>query len=164
MLHVFISNVSYNKSKILFWRSSNDFRGSSLIPSIRKLFLLDLSSRSANFLQISNSRVGFAVCITPTSSFIELSSFSRFCTFSFMFKNFRSICFWVKLELSLKSSTSVLTEVRLSHCWSRLSFSNAWCPDIRSNTNFFVFCKHSPLVWFHVLVTFLQKFLLFLWQ
>ena len=38
-----------------------DSRGSSLIPSIRKLFLLDLSSRSANFLGISNAHVGSVV-------------------------------------------------------------------------------------------------------
>ena len=85
LLHVFISNFSYNKSKIFFWRSSSDFLRSSLIPSIRKLFLLDLYSRSTNFLQISNSCVGSVVCITPTSSFIELSSFfpyisSEMCT------------------------------------------------------------------------------------
>ena len=64
-----------------------------LIPSIRKLFPLDLSSRSTKFLQISNAHVGYVVCITPMSSFVELSSFSRFCAFSFMFKNLWSICF-----------------------------------------------------------------------
>ena len=57
LLLVFISNFSYNNSNILFWHSSNDFGRSSLIPSIRKLFLLDPSSRFANFLQISNSRL-----------------------------------------------------------------------------------------------------------
>ena len=138
-LLVLNSNFSYNKWKILFWHSSNDFRRSSWIPSIRKLFLLDLSSKSTNFLRISNANVGSVICITPTSSFVELSSFSRFCTFSFMVKNLWSICFWVKLGLSLKSSTSVFTKVRLSHYWSSLPFSNAWCPDIRSNTDFSCF-------------------------
>ena len=116
--------------QLVFSHSYSDSRGSSLILNIRKLFLLDLSSRSTNFLQI---------CITPTSSFVELSSFSRLCTFSFMFGNLWSISFKVKLRLSLSSSMSVFTEVRLSHSWSRLCFSNPWCPDIRSNTDFSFF-------------------------
>ena len=125
--------------QLVFSHSYSDSRGSSLILNTRKLFLLDLSSRSTNFLQISNAHVGPVVCITPTSSFVELSSFSRLCTFSFMFGNLWSISFKVKLRLSLSSSMPVFTEVRLSHSWSRLCFSNPWCPDIRSNTDFSFF-------------------------
>ena len=111
--------------QLVFSHSYSDSRGSSLILNIRKLFLLDLSSRSTNFLQISNAHVGPVVCITPTSSFVELSSFSRLCTFSFMFGKLWSISFWMKLRLSsfwvkLNSSASVFTEVRLSHSWSSL--------------------------------------------
>ena len=80
-------DLADDKSKIFFSHSSHDFRGFSLIPSIRKLFLLDVSSRSTNFLQISNAHVGSVVCIMSTSSFVELSCFSRFYTFSFLFKN-----------------------------------------------------------------------------
>ena len=114
-------------------------RGSSLIPCIRKLLLLDQSSRSTNFLQISNALVGSVVCITLTSSFVELSSCSRLCTFSFMFENLWSILFWVKVRLCLSCSTSFFTKVRLSHRWSSLCFGKAWCPDIRYNTNFSCF-------------------------
>ena len=46
-----------------------------------------------------------------------------------MLKNLWSICFWE----NLKSSRSVFTELRLLHCWSSLSFSNAWWRDIRSS-------------------------------
>ena len=67
--------------------------GSFLIPGIHKLFLLDLSSRSTNFLRISNAHVGSVVCITRTFSFVELSSFSRLCTFSLKFENLWSISF-----------------------------------------------------------------------
>ena len=80
-------DLADDKSKIFFSHSSHDFRGFSLIPSIRKLFLLDVSSRSTNFLQISNAHVGSVVFIMSTSSFVELSCFSRFYTFSFLFKN-----------------------------------------------------------------------------
>ena len=63
------------------------FGGFSLIPSIRKLFLRDLSSRSINILGISSAHVGSVVCMMPMPSFVKLNSFCRFCTFSFMFKN-----------------------------------------------------------------------------
>ena len=125
ILLVSVSNSTYNKSLILFSHSSHDSWGSSLIASFRKLFLRDLCSRSTNFLRISNGHVGSIVCITQMSPFVELSSFSRLCPFSFMLENLWSISFWVKLWLSLSSSTSVFTEVRLSHSWSSLKFSNA---------------------------------------
>ena len=107
--------------------------------SVRTAFLhsshVSLGSRSTNFLPISSDHAGSAICITPTLSFVETSSFSRLCTFSFMFENLWSISFWVKLRLSLSYPTSVFTKVRLSHSWSSLCFSNAWCPDITFHTN-----------------------------
>ena len=78
ILLVFTSNFPSSKLLTLFSHSSHESRGSSLMLSITKLFLLDLSSRSTNFLQISTAHIGFVVCITPTSSFVLFSSLYLF--------------------------------------------------------------------------------------
>ena len=59
----------------LISHSSHDSQGSSLIPNIRKLFLLDISSRSTNFLQISNAHVGSVVCIQQRPLLLSLVLF-----------------------------------------------------------------------------------------
>ena len=163
ILLVAFSSFSSNKPWVLFLHSSHDSLRSSLIPSIRKLFLLQPSSRFTNFVWIFNAHVGSVVYINPTSSFVYISSFSRLCTFWLMFKRLWSISRWVKRRLSLSFWTSVFTEVRLSHSWWNLCFSNTWCPDIRSDTDFSCFVNIPPCLVSCSCNISLKIFVLFLW-
>ena len=70
---------------MFYSRTSHDSLGPSSIPSICKFLLLNRSSRSTSFLQISISHIGSVVFITPMS-FVESISFSKHCSFYLCWK------------------------------------------------------------------------------